>query len=229
MKTKATQIHEALERINEDLLTLSDDIWLGIDHNDPEALEAGFAMKKHYNEKFAAFGRLSLEIGELLLPFAESRGALKTDTEASPLVTLDDDTERERVIRELDRHQPHGLREDFRFKRPCGMVLEGIPYPNLNTWKGVYRATAAHMAQKNETLYRQLPNASWATTRRGNLVVAQTPDATMRVPEKFAAGLFFEVNLSANMIRDAIQRLLIEFSLKESEVTFYLREDRDAN
>lgn len=43
------------------------------------------------------------------------------------------------------------------------------------------------------------------------------------------SGLFAEVNLSANLIRDSIGRLLDEFAIPHSEITFYLREDRDAD
>lgn len=48
MKEKAIQLREALERINEDLLALSDDIWLNIDHNDAQGLEKGVAFKKAF-------------------------------------------------------------------------------------------------------------------------------------------------------------------------------------
>lgn len=57
MKDKANQLREALERINEDLLTLSDDIWLEIDHNDAEALEKGVAFKKAFNEQQSGFAQ----------------------------------------------------------------------------------------------------------------------------------------------------------------------------
>ncbi|MBK1704872.1 hypothetical protein [Halochromatium glycolicum] len=48
-------ILEQLEQMPEDLLALSDDIWLSIDHNDSQTLEEGVAFKKQYNAKVAAF------------------------------------------------------------------------------------------------------------------------------------------------------------------------------
>ena len=45
-----------LERVRENLLSLSDDIRLGINHNDSEALLEGTEFKLAYNEKMAEFG-----------------------------------------------------------------------------------------------------------------------------------------------------------------------------
>lgn len=225
MNSKATQLREALEQINEDLLTRSDDIWLNIDHNDPEAMDAGVALKKQYNEKLAAFGQLSSDIEALLNQWS---GKIENNPMPAPTETkIASKQERDRLIRELDRHTPHGIKEDFRFKRPCGMILEGHPYPQLNTWKSIYRAVAQHLARKDKTLFLELPKKSLATTKRGNPMIAAKRDG-MRVSETFTEGLHFEVNLSANMIRDAIQRLLDTFNIPVSDVTFYLREDRDA-
>jgi hypothetical protein len=41
MKERVREILTDLERVRENLLALSDDIWLGIDHNDTDALRAG--------------------------------------------------------------------------------------------------------------------------------------------------------------------------------------------
>lgn len=48
-------ILEDLEAVRENLLALSDDIWLSIDHNDSESLEAGVEFKRAYNSKVCAF------------------------------------------------------------------------------------------------------------------------------------------------------------------------------
>lgn len=46
MTDRIRSILEQLEQTREDLLALSDDIWLSIDHNDSQALEEGVAFKK---------------------------------------------------------------------------------------------------------------------------------------------------------------------------------------
>ena len=55
MPDRTREILEDLEAVRENLLALSDAIWLSIDHNDPEGLEEGVRFKRAYNEKMAAF------------------------------------------------------------------------------------------------------------------------------------------------------------------------------
>ena len=51
MSNQIRNILENLEQIREDLLSLSDDIWLSIDHNDSEALDQGLPSKKNITPK----------------------------------------------------------------------------------------------------------------------------------------------------------------------------------
>jgi len=44
-------ILQDLERVRENMLALSDDIWLSIDHNDPEFLDEGVGFKQAYNNR----------------------------------------------------------------------------------------------------------------------------------------------------------------------------------
>ncbi|NBC14531.1 MAG: hypothetical protein GVY09_14570 [Gammaproteobacteria bacterium] len=53
MTNRIRSILEQLEQTREDLLALSDDIWLSIDHNDGDALDAGVEFKRRYNAKMA--------------------------------------------------------------------------------------------------------------------------------------------------------------------------------
>jgi hypothetical protein len=62
---RTRQILEDLEAVRENLLALSDDIWLSIDHNDPQALEEGVQFKRAYNEKMAAFDQVAVELSAL--------------------------------------------------------------------------------------------------------------------------------------------------------------------
>jgi hypothetical protein len=221
MKAKANQLREALERINEDLLTLSDDIWLGIDHNDAKALEEGVAFKKSFNEQQEGFAGAAQGIIELLSNYSPPE---ETTTPASKRSRA----QRERKTEELDRHKPHTLLEDFAYKRPYGMKLEGEAYTGLTTWKAVYRQVFHHLEAKDKTTFSRLDQSDLATSRRGNAYLSKDKSA-VRQAMPVGSGLFAEVNLSANLIRDSIGRLLDEFAIPHSEITFYLREDRDAD
>ena len=53
VKQKIRTILGDLESVRENLLSLSDDIWLDIAHKDSEALREGTEFKLAYNEKMA--------------------------------------------------------------------------------------------------------------------------------------------------------------------------------
>lgn len=222
MKDKANQLREALERINEDLLTLSDDIWLGIDHNDAEALEEGYAFKKTFNAQQEGFAKAAQGIIEVLENYAAPQ-----KSEAAEPTTGRNRTQRERKIAELDRHKPHSLKEEFAYKRPYGMKLEGEAYTGLRTWKAIYRQVFKHLEAKDKSKFAKLDLCEAAISRRGNAYYSKDKSA-VRQAMPIGSGLYAEVNLSANLIRDSIARLLDEFSIPHSKIIFYLREDRDA-
>lgn len=58
MSKRIKDILDQLDQMREDLLALSDDIWLSIDHNDTQALEQGVAFKKTFNAKVAESDKL---------------------------------------------------------------------------------------------------------------------------------------------------------------------------
>lgn len=56
-----------------------------------------------------------------------------------------------------------------------------------------------------------------------------TTDASeLRSPSRLDDGLFTEINLSANGLRDVIRNLLDVFRIEREALQIYLREDRDA-
>ncbi|TWU23241.1 hypothetical protein Pla52o_27770 [Novipirellula galeiformis] len=111
-------ILEDLEAVRENLLALSDDIWLSIDHNDEQALEEGVDFKRAYNTKVAAFDSVASELSELVQQYTSVR--LDEAEQASG----SDREQNERIIAELDREDPHLLNEDFTYKRPYGFILD---------------------------------------------------------------------------------------------------------
>ncbi|MBI2478500.1 MAG: DUF2283 domain-containing protein, partial [Planctomycetia bacterium] len=95
-------------------IRLNEDIWLWIDHNDPEALEQGVEFKRAYNEKAAAFDQVASELSALIQQYTSVR------LEETEQTGGDDREQNERLIAELNRDEPHGLTEDFTYKRPHG-------------------------------------------------------------------------------------------------------------
>jgi hypothetical protein len=209
-----------LERTRENLLALSDDIWLNIEHNDSEALKAGTAFKLAYNEKMAEFDRLATALSALVQQYTDVR----IEEETSPQERTDSN---ERVILELDRETPHDLSENFTYKRPFGFILRDRAFQNIVTWRRLYELVCKVVIE-----FQEAPRSGVAGEHRPSLLVGYsgfvTDPETLRSPMKVAEDVYVEANLSANYIRDAIKKLLKAYSIPNSDLRIYLREDRDA-
>lgn len=213
-----------LDNIRENLLAFSDDVWLSIDHNDTKAMKAGMAFKEKLNTQLDAFGKLSDEMTRLVQEYTQVR----TEGEASPETeigkTAADNT---RIIKDLNRNEPHAITEEFTYKRPCGFVLDGKGYQDVTTWTRVYELVIRHLAKKDPALFKALPDNPATITRRNNPHFGRKP-AGLRKPLALPNGLYAETNLSANHLCASIRTLLDIFSIPLTSCTIFLRQDRDA-
>ncbi|WP_295428578.1 hypothetical protein [uncultured Thiodictyon sp.] len=200
---------------------MSDDIWLSIDHNDSQALDEGVTFKKTYNAKMAAFDQLAGELSTLVQKFT----AVKLDESAAPANQTRHTTER--IIRDLDQRQAHGLTEDFTFKRPYGFHIGDEAQAEINTWRRLYELICLHLAGHDADRFARLPDNPTFTTRRGNSSFTRDP-TTLRSAMALPSGVYAEVNLSANHLRDQIKALLDTFDIEREALRIYLRQDRDA-
>jgi hypothetical protein len=223
MRQRIQSILTNLEVVGEDLLALSDDIWLNIDHNDSAAVEKGAAFKIAFNKAIGEYREISARLSHLFedftqVPTFEAPSAPESDAERE---------RRERSIRSLDRSVPHGLGEDFRYKRPAIFTLNGVPFDGTNTWSQVYETLCRYLALLNPAVFEALPTNPDFVSSKGNKYFSRQP-SDLRLPRDYGRGVLAETNLSANQIRDNIKRLLSAFGLREKAFTVYLREDRDA-
>ena len=220
-RERISQILSGLERTNENLLDLSDDIWLGIDHNDPDELKAGVAFKQEYNAAMTEFAQAAERIQQLITDYTR----VAADDEATdPDVDAD---EHDRIIEELDHTQRHTLDEDFRYKRPYGFMFEEHAAKDLRTWRAVYERIIRLLARREGDAFARIATDEYFATNRGNRMFASS-DEGMRNAREVVPGLWAELNLSANNIRDRITHLLEYFDYDPSTFFVYLREDRDA-
>jgi hypothetical protein len=222
MTNRIRNILEQLEQTREDLLALSDDIWLSIDHNDLQALDEGVAFKKAYNSKLAAFDQLASELSILVQQFT----AVKLDEPAEPGNQAPN--MKERLIRDLEQHQAHGLDEDFTFKRPFGFQLDDEAQREVHTWRRLYELVCRYLARHEPRRFANLPENPSFTTRRGNPGFSRDPQ-TLRSAMALPSGVYAEANLSANHLRDQIKSLLDVFEIEHSALRIYLRQDRDTD
>ncbi len=214
-------ILEDLEAVRENLLALSDDIWLSIDHNDDVALQDGATFKLAYNQKVAAFDLVASELSELV------QQNTTVTLESQEQSGQDDQQTNERIIADLDREVPHSLDEDFTFKRPFAFVFEGQATSGVTTWQRLYELICQHLIGRDEARFRFLVDHPDFISNRGNHTIATEPHE-LRKAMRLADDLFIESNLSANGIRDLIVRLLGCFGISPDAVQVYLRQDRNA-
>jgi hypothetical protein len=224
MQQRIRSILANLEAVGEDLLALSDDIWLNIDHNDSRAVQRGAEFKVAFNEAVSEFNRSSTRLSQLVEDFTE----VPTFEPPTAPQSAEERERRERIIRSLDQRVPHSLDEDFRYKRPVAFTLGGVPFDGTSTWSQVYETLCRHLSSINPSVFEALPNNSAFVSNRGNKYFSR--DASdLRIHRDFGRGVLAETNLSANQIRDNIKRILQAFGLAEKEFAVYLREDRDAS
>jgi uncharacterized membrane-anchored protein YhcB (DUF1043 family) len=223
MRERIQSILTNLEAVGEDLIALSDDIWLNIDHNDNAAVEQGATFKMAFNSAVAEFREVSSRLSRLVEDFTE----VPSFEAPSAPSSVEERDRRERLIRSLDRQLAHGLDEDFRYKRPAIFTLNGVPFDGTNTWSQVYETLCRHLASLQPEVFDTLPTNPDFVSNRGNKYFSRQA-ADLRVPRDYGRGVLAETNLSANQIRDNIKRLLPAFGLPERTFCVYLREDRDA-
>lgn len=221
MTDRTRRILEDLEAVRENLLALSDDIWLSIDHNDPDALEEGVAFKRTYNEKLAAFDSLATDLSALVQQFTSVNLAAEEQTGA------DSESENRRIIQELDREVPHDLDEDFTWKRPHGLILLGRGTTGITTWKRLFELVCLQLLAHDPQKFRSLVDHPDFISNRGHHSFSPSRDQ-LRSALQLDNDLFTEINLSANSIRDTTRRILEGFGIPVADLKIFLREDRDA-
>lgn len=222
MTERIRGILEQLEQVRDDLLALSDDIWKSIDHNDSQALDEGVAFKKAYNAKLAAFDLMVGELSALVQQYTAI--SLIEPAPSAPQLRRP----REGVVRDLDQRQPHDINEDLTYKRPYGFRLGDEVQSKVTTWRRLYELICLHLASIDPVRFARLPEAPVFTTRRGNPYFSRDPSA-LRSAMALPDGVYAEVNLSANHLRDQIKELLKFYSIDPVSLQIYLRQDRDAD
>lgn len=208
------KILASLEHTSEDLLALSDDIWINIEHNSDEALEAGIAFKKDYNAAMAQFASVAAQVQKLVEQYA---------TENIPVRAAASEP---RNVTTLYTNERYPLTTDLAYLRPIGFEVEGEGTLGLNTWRKVYEALCRKLAQTH-TNFDDVATADAFLTNRNNRYFDSSP-LQMRTASLVAPGVYAEVHFSANNMRDRMIDLLEYFGHDTNRMWLFLREDRDA-
>jgi hypothetical protein len=221
MNNRIRNILKDLENVQENLLALSDDIWLNIDHNDQDALERGCQFKKEYNEKRQNFDSLACELSVLVQQFTQ------IDLLAEEQSGFEDENANERIVQELNREQPHRIDENFTYMQPYGFILNGKAAKDFTSWRRLYINLCTQLARLNPDQFLALPENDDFISSRGNRTFSTNPDE-LHTSFQIDHDVYAEVNFSANSIRDKIKKLLTTFGFLEEQLQIYLQKDRNA-
>jgi hypothetical protein len=219
---RTRQILEDLEAVRENLLALSDDIWESIDRQDLAAFDEGVRFMRTFIEKMSAFDHLATDLSATLQQFTNVQ--IATDEVSGG----DDRAKNERIILELNREEPHSLDENLTWKRPHGFILQGQAASGISTWRRVFELICQHLHRRDSTRFISLIDNPDFISNRGHRSFTRSPDE-LRSAGLVADGIYAEINLSANALRDVIRRMLTAYEISTSSLQLFLREDRDAS
>jgi hypothetical protein len=167
------------------------------------------------------FDRLAADLSVLIQQYTQ------VSLEATEETGHEDRERNERIIRELNRDEPHSLDEDFTYKRPHGFIFAGQATSGITTWQRLFELVCRQLHQSDPGCFGSLVENPEFISNRGHHSVTHDP-GTLRKALQVDSVLFVECNLSANGIRDMIRRLLVAFDLEPGKIQLFLRQDRDA-
>ena len=210
-----------LTGIHENLLSLSEYIWSSIDHNDTERLEEGFQFKKQFNALLDDFEKNKDNICALVSRFT----GIKVNRQ--PVATEKEASENQRLIKELNKNVPHEITEDFTFKRPSAFIFSGYAYQEMNNWTELYTQFAVTAAKLNPSKLKEIAENPDFISRHNRKYYSHS-EKDLRKPAKIMNDFYIETNLSANEIARRISEIISHLGMKTSDITIYLRQDRNA-
>ena len=220
---KIKEILDTLNNLQENLLSLPDDMLLRIDPRDNESVTQGCEFITRFNDSLTRFMESSSTVASQI----KSQFGINPE-EDDVEKESDNRQKRDRIVMELDKTAAHSLEENFTYKRPYGFVLGDAAFKGLKTWKNLYMHVLQYLQEKDSVKFDRLTSDERFISRRGNPRFSKDEN-DLRVPEKLHDGFYVEINFSANHLRDNILDLLAYFQIEPGEMKIYLREDRDAN
>lgn len=214
----AQEILSDFQSLGEKLNTLSDEIWLSIDHDDPKQLQTGVRLKAAFNEKRGSFRKLKDELSRL---FQEIPGTLSA---RSGPAALDRQENSQAFGPETDDLVAVSLSMtgDLTFTRPRGFQLVGYPPEEVRTWREFLQALCQRLLALNRERFRSL---AWnrELRKKGGSPYISEDSHEFRWAIPVDEGLFVEGNLSANNVCEFARRLLTAFGIPSSQLTIRYR------
>ncbi|WP_206813129.1 hypothetical protein [Paradesulfitobacterium ferrireducens] len=123
----------------------------------------------------------------------------------------------------VDQNIPHTLYDVYTHKRPAGFELFGQRY-DAKEWKDVFVQTCEVLASKDLSLFRSFVEDKTMQGRKVPYFCIDTK--VIRAPRKIkGTDVHVMTNMSANQIRNVIERMLRKYNIRISDYKIYLKAD----
>lgn len=210
-----SSILKDLTNVHENLISLSNDIWSSIDHNNTVNLEKGYQFKKEFNRLLEEFEQNKDSICALVSQFTgvQIDGRIK--------IVNKEDSENQRIIRELDKDEPHEVTEDFTFKRPTAFIFNNCAYTDLHSWVDFFVQFVSCAAKLNPSKLKEMADMPEFISKQDRKYYS-ADKKNLRKPIKIMNDFYVETNLSANEFAKRIIEIINHFGMKNSDITIYL-------
>ena len=216
-----SSILEDLTNVHENMISLSNDIWSSIDHNNTENLEKGYQLKKEFNRLLDEFDQNKNSICTLISEFTG------VQIDRRPKIVYNEHFENQRIIKELDKTKPHEVTENFTFKRPTAFIFNNCAYTNLHSWTDLFVQFVSCMTKLNPSKLKEMADLPEFISKQ-NRKYYSADKKDLRTPVKIMNDFYVETDLSANEFAKRIIEIINHFGMKNSDITIYLWQDRNA-
>lgn len=126
----------------------------------------------------------------------------------------------------VDSNIPHNLYDDYTHKRPAGFEFLGRKYL-AKEWKDIFVQTCEALAEKDVTLFSSFVADNGMQGRKVKYFC--TDKKEIRSPRQIGkTGIYVMTNMSANQIRNVIEKMLRKYCIKITEYKIYLKADYTA-
>lgn len=195
-------ICQEIEDLREQLLSLDEEIWGSVEHRDTKAVHAYLPLKEKINERIKIFQQAANDLLETI-------GEL-------PKLQLPSELLHTQPVQET----VAPLHRNFVFTKPTAFLIDGERTGPANSWRSLWQTFLTTFLEKHPEEF--------------NLHLVQNPcipgvrDTGNELQDPFlCSGKWFECGLSANAIRDRIERILIHSKMNVGRVKIILRGNPD--
>lgn len=175
-------------------------------------------------------------LSEMLKSIDKVQGKLG---EYSNLLQIDNDIEEEIIQKEnlkdeskelpsydslqVDQNMPYTLYDDYTYKKPAGFEVFGLRY-DAKDWKEMFVKICEILAEKDPMTFKTFVNDKSMQGRKVSYFCKDQKD--IRSPKHVkGTDIYIMTNMSANQIRNVIERMLRRYDIKINDFKIYLKAD----